>query len=173
MSSAPQTRVFVGIDPGASGGLVAIHENGDILNIAKTGGLTASERRLAITDAIFGHNYTVFLEAVHAMPKQGVSSTFKFGFDFGLWQGLLQPWGYELVSPQKWQRAMGCLTGGDKGVSRAAAHRLWPGEAKLLTNATADAALIAEYGRRKTLGGGTRRGTLRPDHRRVDGGQER
>ena len=83
------------------------------------------------------------------MPKQGNVSSFTFGERYGFLRGLMMGLRirYEYVTPQKWQKALGCLTHGDKNVSKAAAQRLWP---KLKwTHATADAALIAEYGRRR------------------------
>jgi len=87
------------------------------------------------------------IEQVHSMPKQGVASSFKFGRSYGFLLGLLTglkiP--YTMVTPQKWQKALGCLTHGDKNVSKAAAQRRWPTEK--WTHAIADAALIAEYGR--------------------------
>jgi crossover junction endodeoxyribonuclease RuvC len=50
----------------------------------------------------------VVLERVGAMPKQGVSSTFKFGTGWGIMQGLLVgleiP--YVLVRPQDWKKAV-------------------------------------------------------------------
>jgi hypothetical protein len=53
---------------------------------------------------------------------------------------------FEEVSPVKWQKVMGCLSKGDKNVTKAAAQRLFP-DIKI-THAIADALLIAEYGRR-------------------------
>ena len=98
-----------------------------------------------------GHLRFAFLEKVGAMPKQGVSSTFKFGQHYGLLRGLLVALQIprEFPTPQTWQKALGCLTGGDKNVSKAKAAQLWP-DIKW-THATADAALIAEYGRRELL----------------------
>lgn len=50
----------------------------------------------------------VVLELVGAMPKQGVSSTFKFGANYGWWKGVLDanklPW--REVRPQAWQAGM-------------------------------------------------------------------
>ena len=88
------------------------------------------------------------LENVHSMPKQGVSSSFKFGQHFGFLRGILTAQGipFELVTPQKWQKAMGCLTKGDKNISKAAAQRLFP--RIKMTHAFADSILIAEYARR-------------------------
>ena len=44
------------------------------------------------------------IEAVHSFPGQGVASTFKFGNNFGQWQGILSAMAvpYIQVSPQKW-----------------------------------------------------------------------
>jgi crossover junction endodeoxyribonuclease RuvC len=82
--------------------------------------------------------------------KQGVSSTFKFGVAYGFVRGVVVALKipFHEVSPQKWQKAMGCMTRGDKNVSKAAAQRLFP--ALKITHAVADALLIAEYGRRNT-----------------------
>jgi hypothetical protein len=86
------------------------------------------------------------------MPVQGVSSTFKFGVSYGFVLGLLSALRirHELVTPQKWQRAMNCLSGGDKNVTKAAAQRLWPHWK--ITHGNADALLIAEHCRRMVHG---------------------
>ena len=82
------------------------------------------------------------------MPKQGVASTFKFGQSFGFLQGILiaAEIPFELVTPQKWQRYLGCRTKGDKNITKARAQELFP-DIKC-THAVSDALLIAEYGRR-------------------------
>ena len=92
------------------------------------------------------------IEKVNAMPKQGVSSTFTFGTSFGFCQGLLVAAGirFEFVTPRKWQKALNCLTGGDKNVSKARAQSLFPG-VKVI-HANADALLIAEFARRTAMG---------------------
>jgi hypothetical protein len=54
---------------------------------------------------------------------------------------------FERVRPQKWQQAMGCMTKGDKNVSKRRAQELYP-QLKI-THATADALLIATYGTRQ------------------------
>ena len=46
--------------------------------------------------------------------------------------------------PQVWQKALGCMTGGDKNVTKRRAQELFPGHK--ITHATADALLIAHYG---------------------------
>ena len=89
-----------------------------------------------------------YLEQVHSMPGQGVASSFKFGQGYGSLEMALTAAGipFERVSPQKWQKAMGCLTKGDKNVSKRKAQELFPN--MKVTHATADALLICEYGRR-------------------------
>ena len=91
------------------------------------------------------------LERVHSMPKQGVSSAFKFGASYGeLKMGLVASGvRFEQVSPQKWQTKLGCRTKGDKNVSRMKAEELFPGFK--MTHDKADALLIAEYGRRNLI----------------------
>lgn len=88
------------------------------------------------------------LENVHSMPKMGIQTVFVFGQGFGFLRGLLtaNEIPFELVAPHKWQKDMGCLTKGDKKISRAAAQRLYP--AVKITHAIADALLISEHCRR-------------------------
>lgn len=143
---------MIGIDPGMSGGMVMLCDvNGDIEAVATFARMT--EYDIADTLLDWQETWTegpmrACIESVHSMPKQGVASSFKFGQSFGFLRGLLTglkiP--YTLVTPQKWQKEMQCLTHGDKNVSKAAAQRRWPNHK--WTHAIADAALIAEYGRR-------------------------
>jgi hypothetical protein len=83
-----------------------------------------------------------------ASPQMGVTSAFTFGKGYG---GLLMlltaldiP--FDQITPRKWQTAMGCLSGGDKNVTKRRAQQLFP---KLtITHAIADALLLAEFCRR-------------------------
>jgi len=80
--------------------------------------------------------------------SQGVASTFKFGMQYGTLKGILTALHipFELIRPVDWQRALGCMTKGDKNISKAAAQRLFP-DIKC-THAVSDALLIAEFARR-------------------------
>lgn len=144
---------FIGIDPGASGGVVILDQAGKIIESYAFKKHTPSEIASILHCYAFNMGQECFgvVEQVHSMPKQGVASCFSFGANYGWWKGLLDgvkiP--YREVTPTKWQTAMGCRTGGDKNVSKAAAHRLWPSHAKVLTHALADAALLAEWLRRE------------------------
>lgn len=143
----------IGIDPGASGGVAILYDDGDVRLIEK---MPATSSDLA--EILRGLDGTVaYLESVHSSPQMGVSSAFKFGKNCGVIEGVLAAlqMRVELVTPMKWQKAMGCLAkgrtlaGGDtekKNANKAAAQRLFP--ALKVTHAIADALLIAEFGRR-------------------------
>lgn len=145
--------MIIGIDPGASGGIVFLTTEGSVITATKLDG-TETDVASNLRSSIIGSETRpfAFLESVHSMPKQGVASSFKFGQSFGFLRGCLISLEipFELVTPQAWQKAMGCLTKGDKNVSKAAAQRLFPKEK--VTHAIADALLIAEYGRRVIAG---------------------
>ena len=69
------------------------------------------------------------IEKVGAMPKQGVSSTFKFGANFGAWLGGLAALDipHVLITPAQWQRRMlDSGTGQTKERSLNMARRLFP-----------------------------------------------
>mgnify|MGYP000349606282 CR=1 FL=1 len=137
-------RAFIGIDPGQSGSIAVIFPSGNATWIK----LDSTDHDIAGWLQDIQANSICRIERVSAMPKQGVSSTFKFGRSFGFLQGLLVAFQipFELVTPQKWQAFMSCRTAGDKNVSKAAAQRLFP--SLKITHANADALLIAEYCRR-------------------------
>ncbi len=140
--------MIIGIDPGKNGGIAKIRWDGhaDVWKMPAT----MADLWDLIDRECNRHDETDFayLEKVHSMPGQGVKSTFTFGEGFGALQMALTAAGvpYELVTPAKWQKAMGCMSKGDKNVTKAAAQRLFPNIK--ITHALADALLIAEYGRR-------------------------
>jgi crossover junction endodeoxyribonuclease RuvC len=89
------------------------------------------------------------IERVGAMPKQGVSSTFKFGQAYGAVRGAVQALGisHVLVTPATWKRHF--RLDADKERSRALALRYWPtGDSfrRKMDHGRAEAALLARYG---------------------------
>jgi crossover junction endodeoxyribonuclease RuvC len=97
----------------------------------------------------------VYVEKVHAMPKQGVCSMFTFGTGWGIIRGILagRRIPYILVTPQQWQKVV--LAGQTRGSEYLVASRLWPTHdfrasprCKVAHSGMVDAALLAEYGRR-------------------------
>ena len=148
--------IYIGIDPGQSGGIAKISTGadgrmgdltGDITLVAAMPKTEQDIWMLLADDPILAGRFA-FIEKVHAMPKQGVSSTFKFGRNYGFLRACLIAAGipFDEVSPVKWQRALGCLTKGDKNITKSKAQQLFPD--MKFTHATADAMLLAEYCRR-------------------------
>jgi len=136
--------IFIGIDPGKSGGIAVLDPQGTPLATTK---MLETERDLWAWLQQFD-DARATIELVHAMPKQGVTSTFTFGRSYGFLRGLLVALTipFEEVRPQRWQKELGCTSKGDKNVTKQKAQQLWP-ELRV-THAIADALLIAEYGRR-------------------------
>jgi hypothetical protein len=135
----------MGIDPGYSGAIVVVDEDGGFVGSVR---LSATEHD--VSSFVIEHAPTITragLERVSAMPGQGVSSMFKFGTSYGFCRALLvcHQLRFETVTPATWQRALKCLSKGDKNVTKAAAQRLFP--TQKVVHATADAMLIAEYTR--------------------------
>jgi crossover junction endodeoxyribonuclease RuvC len=90
-----------------------------------------------------------FIENVHAMPRQGVSSSFQFGRMFGGAELVLQSTCLRVfhVTPQAWKKHFGL--GSDKNASIAMATLLFGTDQhwKLKKHeGVAEAALIALYG---------------------------
>lgn len=149
-------KFYMGIDPGQSGGIALVARNGQEPFIFP---MPDTEHDCKEIMREFGHLVGIaYIERVHSMPKQGVVSSFKFGMSYGFLRGLLVgleiP--FEEVTPQKWQKEMGCLTHGDKNVSKTKAQQLFPTLAKRITHRTADALLIATWARdrgRRMYGG--------------------
>jgi crossover junction endodeoxyribonuclease RuvC len=90
------------------------------------------------------------IESVHAMPKQGVSSSFSFGFAAGVVQGVIAAHfiPVQLVTPAVWKRALGLTS--DKDASRQLAGRVFARQGDLFRrkkdDGRAEAALLARYG---------------------------
>lgn len=156
---------FLGIDPGQSGGIAYISEDGKLLQATKMGDTEADTLSLLVFPGL----KRAMLEHTHAMPAvdwksppcshcgqrkiiRGVNALGSFMENFGVLRGFLiaSKIPFETTTPLTWQRYMHCLTKGDKNVSKARAQELFPGVR--VTHATADAILICEYGRRKALG---------------------
>lgn len=142
--------LFLGIDPGASsGGLAILDSHGAIVDASK---MPETEKDISDYFKEFAPRLRfAYIERVHSMPKQGVSSSFKFGVNYGaLRMALLaHEIPFESIPPQRWQKVMNCMTGGQKNVSKAKAQELFPGHR--ITHSIADSLLIAECCRRLTI----------------------
>lgn len=159
--------MYLGIDPGVSGGLAVIVDGGHVYQTTK---MPATERDLLdwlrtwVVDAQGVEGRAVALiERVSASPQMGVVSAFSFGRGYG---GLLMALTaleipFDWIQPAKWQTFLSCRSGGDKNVTKRRAQQLFPH--LTVTHAIADAALLAEYCRR----------IHRPTEVQTDGKEER
>ncbi|MCC8056415.1 hypothetical protein [Cloacibacillus sp.] len=158
------SKIVIGIDPGAKGGIA-------VLETAADGSLIVMAAEAAPTCAfelhMFGnrmgfffreHECHAFLERVHAMLKQGVSSMFTFGRSVGMWEGFLGCWGIkcDYVEPQVWQKItapMAGLTTKDRSIRFASVAfpdtPLVPKGGRKPSDGIADALCIAYYGAKR------------------------
>ena len=153
--------LYIGVDPGASGGLASLWFDGDA-DLAFTP-MPATERDVfdwftGQHDEVGGRAFAI-IERVHAMPGNGVAGMFKFGMSYGGLRMALTATGipFEAVEPRKWQKALGIParnkseTGTQfKNRLKAKAQQLFP-ETRM-TLAVCDAVLLAEYCRRAREG---------------------
>jgi crossover junction endodeoxyribonuclease RuvC len=148
------SRITIGVDPGANGAIAWIDERGK--SCVEKMPDTLQDLWELIRDitnfprsAIDGRKYKAYIEQVSSSPQMGVVSSFSFGRGYGNLEMALTAAGipFERVRPQVWQKAMGCMTKGDKNISKQKAQELFPD--KKVIHATADALLIALYGSRQ------------------------
>lgn len=94
---------LLAIDPGWNGAM-AVFDSGFLLRTHRCQP-TSTETYELVRKDLLESNLAV-LEWVHSMPGQGVASTFKFGYNYGMWHGILASARKEtmLVSPQMWQK---------------------------------------------------------------------
>lgn len=150
--------MILGIDPGLSGAFAWLDDDGELVDIADMPAVqVGTKHRIVpalVADLVLRHKVTMcWLENVHAMKGQGVSSMFSFGRSLGVVEGVLAalecPVTY--VAPNVWTKSMG--VGADKGVHAQRACQLWPAMADRFVgprggvkDGPADAALIAAHG---------------------------
>jgi crossover junction endodeoxyribonuclease RuvC len=137
----------MGIDPGQSGGVAIIDdEDRPIVYALQMDREEFTAQK--IRDMIRDNRVTkVYLEKVHSMPAQGVVSSFKFGLNYGFLRGVVASLKIPIVdvTPQKWMKALSCLTKGDKNVTKNKAQEMFRNIK--VTHKIADAMLIAKYGK--------------------------
>ena len=140
----------IGVDPGKTGAVAIVSSNGAECEV-----WDLPDNEMGILDLQhdivdqYGSPKAIYLESVHAMPKQGVTSSFNFGVSNGQARMFcaLYRVRWVLITPQKWKKALGL--GSDKEQSRILAQQLYPFvDLKLKKHHNrAEAILIGEYGR--------------------------
>lgn len=154
------SRICIGIDPGLSGAWsvfqgdnLAVVEDFPVMGVGvrarlNTGALADSIRSLGVVSC-------AVIEVVGAMPGQGVSSTFKFGYAAGQVVGVIEALDIPVVwvAPAVWKRSYGLDR--DKERARARAIETFPHLrdrfARKKDHGRAEAALIGLWGATNTL----------------------
>lgn len=149
----------LGLDPGATGAIAMLDTDlaalvvcdmpSTLVKVGKQHRRQISEFWLADILRVYEPD-AAWIERVHALPKQGVTSSFSFGLSYGLARGVLAALGVpvQLVTPQEWKREF--RLGPDKNEARIIAARLFPQNAACFTrvkdDGRAEAALLALFG---------------------------
>lgn len=153
-------QVTIAIDPGQTGAM-AILQNGKITNVHDMPtssrlhgkGLQVNPYELSslLMEEKAGKDATVLIEAVSAMPGQGVASMFRFGESLGVILGVCGALQLPIkwVRPAVWKKAAG-LAGKPKDAARTLAIQLHPEVSDRLIRkkdcGRADAICIAHFG---------------------------
>jgi len=140
-----EEAVVVGIDPGKTGGVVALRSGqvclfrriAPTINVGKRGKtkLEYDDKEMMsfvlwCRDALGCSPQLFVLERQQAFPKQGATSNFTTGVGYGLWRMALVAAGvsFEVVHPRTWTKKMLSGVPGDgKARNIIAAKRLAPG----------------------------------------------
>ena len=145
---------ILGIDPGINGAAAHIYKDKARVFDLPTAG---SGKHRVFMPAIFAQQIReiaptfAIIERVHAMPRQGVSSSFRFGQAFGAIEGVIGALGISInyVTPATWRR--GLKLSSDKDEARLRAIQLYPQVAADLSRKKdidrAEALLIATWAR--------------------------
>lgn len=151
---------FIGVDNGLSGAIAVIKESGPIVLFDMPTLIIKEKRKYNIPGIceifkLYGNaGAFVTLEQAQPYPGQGVVSMFSTGYCYGVMQGILTALciPFQIVPPQRWKSTFS-LKGSEKKDCVPVAQRLFP-FAEFITprgrliDGRADAALLAEYGRR-------------------------
>jgi len=149
--------MIIGIDPGTKGGLALLTLDAHVVETIPLEGLKKREVAYALRNwmELFPHIEAIWLEKVGYIKGDGAGGSFTFGNVFGILEGAtlaLAADKLHYVYPQMWMASLGCMTGGNKNVSKNMAISLFPAyhaeRPRGITHGVADALLIAEYGRR-------------------------
>lgn len=170
-------RYSIGVDPGLQGAVAMMGLGCELLYVADMPVIadTAVRQKINVivlrrtlerwTAGIAPEFIDVFVERVHAMPRQGISSAFVFGRGYGRTESVFELMGFKVnyVQPEMWKKHYGLLRPRQtkakaaippltkeqlKAMSTAKAKTLFPGAPLNLVkhHGRAEAMLIAKYG---------------------------
>src|SRR3990167_3559516 len=108
----PEKNLYLGVDPGASGGMALLDPDGNIVDVTA---MPETPAEIAAYFEEFAPRIKIAaIEHVHAFPGQSANTMFKFGWNAGLLQMALIAFKipFELCQPGHWQKPMGCIIKG-------------------------------------------------------------
>lgn len=158
-------RYYLGIDPGKSGAIAILDANSEFIMVYDCP--ETETARLGILEEYFPNIAGAALEKAQAMShwekvpggrkilkKQGVSSAFKFGENYGIWKGILIASNIPFLTPhpKRWQKMLDSpLDMKPKERVIEYVSRRWPMVElkKKKDHNRADAVCLAEYARRE------------------------
>ena len=142
---------YIGIDPGASGGIAVIDEEG---NIKAYKCPKSSEEMSLLFQMCVGNTPTVniklLMERVWARPTNAVRAAFSYGVNYGQWLGISATHEVQMNTaiPVEWIKWVGCPKALKRDIRKRwlkeKAGELYP-DVNKLTLATSDAILITHY----------------------------
>jgi hypothetical protein len=160
--------IYIGIDNGLSGALVAISSSAGLAPIKMTAMPTRGKAKGNEVDGAAVYEWlldldtafdrmTIILETP-GKHSPGVQALCSMWDSYGCIRGILECRGirHHRITPQSWQKKMlpGCAKGDTKQAALAKAKQLWPSESWLASprcktphSGYIDAALIGEFGR--------------------------
>lgn len=149
-------RLFAGIDPGVSGAVGLVRDDGSFAAVhdmptqpTTTGRRQVDFARLAAILREHGPLAFVLVERVGPRPREGAVGAFAFGHTYGGILGALAALAlpHDVVQPAAWKRRAGIPSGADKRASITTAARLLPEAVPHLTrmkdDGRAEALLLA------------------------------
>lgn len=148
---------YLGVDPGKNGALCVLRSDGEPMEYNRMPDGKARIADWIIRAHVTYPNLTIITELAQAMPKQGVTSCFRYGQHFATFEDAAIHWKipYHEVRPAAWKKAMGLSK--MKSDSTKACRRIFP-MVELIPDGCrkehdgiAEALLIAEWARQKNL----------------------
>ena len=148
-------RIILAIDPGLSNGVAVLDQHANLLfatEIAPIG--EGARKRLPLAGLVelieqYGVTCAV-VEDVSAMPRQGITSAFRFGRATGAFEGVLSALKIPttFIRPAVWKKPLG-IAGATKEGARCLALQRWPAAAHFFPRKKdhnrAEAALLGAY----------------------------
>lgn len=151
----PKGRLFIGIDPGATGALCALDSAGQTLHMMKLPTIKTRRGQTKLDSPTLREelsnmdiNY-VCVEDIWAQPTQGVKAAFTYGYCYGQLCDCIEAAGVgvEFITPATWQKAYKVPKGKESSIHIAV--QFYPSLKSILkfkkSHNEADAVLIARY----------------------------